>query len=107
MTDQPSKLEQELLAMRPRPIRGDMLDEISQSMKQTRRVLSDWCLIGAMGSGLAAACVIGAMLSIQLFESVPSPVFSAAPVAQIAPQRAGDSLVMFARADGEWTGIVK
>ena len=108
MNDSPSNLERELLAMRPKALRGDTFDALAQSMSRTRSRRADWCLMGAMGSGIAAAIVIVSMLTVGLNGSPASPLAPAvAPLAQVAPQRAGDSLIMFARADANWNGILK
>ena len=61
-----------------------------------------------MGSGLAAAVVIVVMVSVGMTDQVPgNRTNGSAPLAQIVPQRAGDSLTAFARADGDWANVLK
>jgi hypothetical protein len=100
MTEPVGKLERELLAMRPKALGDEVIDAIVRSVCEPSRCRGDWFLVGAMGSGLAAAIVIVAMLSVGVSDRAPSAPLSAAPVAQIFPQRAGDSMAVFARADG-------
>ena len=108
MTESSGKLERELHAMRPKPLSGETFDALALAMSRKGSRRGDWCLIGAMGSGLAAAVVIVAMLSLGLNgPPAGASVPVVAPVAQVVPERAGDSLVMFARADAGWNGILK
>jgi hypothetical protein len=109
MIDPMSKLERELRAMRPRALSDDLLNPLMQSTTRSARWWGDWCLVGAMGSGLAAAVVIVALLSAGMMSGSPvEPALPGSPsVAQGVPQRAGDSLMMFARADDGWNGVLK
>jgi hypothetical protein len=87
-----------------------IFDHLTAEM--TRAPRSRWpdrCLLGAIGAGLAASVVIASMLWVQS-ATTPPPAPSAVP-AQLAaggpPQRAGDYLAMFARADANWAGFVR
>lgn len=108
MNDSPSNLERELLSMRPTALSGGTIDSLMQATAPRSRRMGDRCLIGAMGSGLAAAIVIVAMVSAGMTDRTSDDrVITSPPVARIVPQRAGDSLTAFARADGDWAGILK
>src|SRR5689334_14018904 len=108
MTEPLGKLERELLAMRPKAPGDETIDSLVRSTSQASRRGGDWFLIGAMGSGLAAAVVIVAMVSIGVTdEASGNRTTTSAPLAQTVPQRAGDSLTTFARADGDWAGVLK
>jgi hypothetical protein len=106
MTDSPGKLESELLAMRPSALRGETLDGLSHAMSRKPSRAGDWCLMGAIGSGLAASLVIVAMLTFGMTGSAAG-IPAGGPVAQAPPERAGDSLMIFARADNDLGGILK
>jgi hypothetical protein len=105
-SDSPGNLERELLAMRPRALRSETVNALSKSMSHGPSPFSDWCLVGAMGSGIAAVLVIIATLLASVAAPTARPT-AAAPVIQPVPERAGDSLMMFARADNGVGGILK
>jgi hypothetical protein len=79
--------------------------ELERAIARNVSRLGDWMLMGVMGSGVAAAVVIVTMLMVGLSQNAPSSA-GFAPMAQSPPQRAGDSLGMFARADAGPSGVV-
>jgi hypothetical protein len=107
MTDRPGKLEQEMRAMRPQGLREEVVDRLEAAISRPAGSWGDRCLMGAIGSGLAAACVIIAMLMIGMRTPPSSGAIASPPFAQSDPPRAGDSLMMFARVDGMWNDILK
>jgi hypothetical protein len=108
MSDSPSNLERELLAMRPKALSNGRIHSLMQTATTPSRRAGDWCLMSAMGSGLAAAVVIVVMVCVGMADQSPANrTTTSPPLAQIIPQRAGDSLTAFARADGDWAGFVK
>ena len=103
-------LEREIASLRPKAIPPAILDRLTTHMATPPRTpWADRCLLGAIGAGLAASVVIASMLWVQS-ATTPPPAPSAVP-AQLAaggtPQRAGDYLAMFARADANWAGFVR
>lgn len=99
------RLEQEMMAMRPRRMPGALMEELEKEISRDER--SDWFLAGAMGSGMAAAVVIAAILWAQSATEAPLPQQGQSALAAGSVLRAGDSLAMYARMDGNWDGVVK
>ena len=100
------RIEREMMAMRPRAVAPEAMKDLVEVMEEPRRAWGDRLLVGAMGSGVAAAVVIVAMLWVQTAADTPAPVRGNSPVmAAGRPQRAGDYLAMYARADGIGVGL--
>jgi hypothetical protein len=97
-------IEREMMAMRPKGVPAGVMKELVAEMSQPRRAWGDWMLVGAMGSGVAAAVVIVSMLWLQTAGDAPAPV-NAPVMAAGRPQRVGDYLAMYARADGIGMGL--
>ena len=74
-----------------------------------RTPYADRCLLGAIGTGLAASVVIVSMLVVQsATTTAPATTTNGPPMAASGnTQRVGDYLAMYARVDGRWGNIVK
>lgn len=101
-------LEREIAALNPKAMPPAILDRLTAEMSaRPRSPWADRCLVGAIGTGLAASVVIASMLWIQSATPASPPV-GGPMLADHNPQRAGDYLAAFARVDGNWgAGIVK
>ncbi|HUB27881.1 MAG TPA: hypothetical protein VL992_20825 [Tepidisphaeraceae bacterium] len=91
MSDRLENFESELADMRPRAATPEMLSRVEMQLAAQRR--SDRMLIGAMGLGAAAACVIVTLLVGQSQIPVQAP-----PAIAVAPQtlRVGNEIQAFA-----------
>jgi hypothetical protein len=65
MTDRGEQLEQRLARIRPRPLSTMLHQNIADALSDAPSPWPDRCLMLAIGSGLAAACVIISMLVLQ------------------------------------------
>ncbi|HZZ43184.1 MAG TPA: hypothetical protein VFE58_09620 [Tepidisphaeraceae bacterium] len=92
------RLEREMTSMLPAAMPVGILDHLTDAMthKITPQRKSDWLLLTAIGSGLAAAFVIVATLTVQSIPDTPAP--------SISPPMAA---ILFARADAPWNDIIK
>lgn len=103
-------LEREIAALAPKAMPPAILDRLAAEMATAPRTpWADRCLLGAIGSGLAASVVIVSMLFVQsATTTAPGPTTNGPPMAAGGnTQRVGDYLAMYARADGRWAGIIK
>ena len=65
MTNRGQQLEQRLARIRPRPLSAELHQNITDAIGDAPSPLADRCLLFAIGSGLAAACVIVSILFLQ------------------------------------------
>lgn len=104
------ELEREIASLTPKVMPPAILDRLATEMAaRPRTPWADRCLVGAIGTGLAASVVIVSMLFVQsAANTAPGATTGGPPMAAGGnTQRVGDYLAMYARADGRWAGIIK
>lgn len=101
-------LEREIASLHPKAMPPAILDRLTVVMSAAPRTpWADRCLLGAIGTGLAASVVIASMLFVQSATSTPPTTHGPPMAADGNTLRAGDYLATYARVDGRWGGIVK
>lgn len=100
MNDQFTDLEAELATMRPQPLPPAIIERIAADLQVGVRHSqgSDRCLLGAIGAGAIAACVIFATLIVPAAPPLESRSSKVAVAPASDPPRAGDYALVIARA---------
>jgi hypothetical protein len=105
MSEPHDQLEQELANMHPRALDSELVGRIESDINnRSLRSWADRLLMGAMGAGSLAACVIAVMLTMGGRTSLPD-IHPAQTIAQ-APA-IGSYTLALARADNDWIAGAK
>jgi hypothetical protein len=110
MSDPINQVEAELSGMQPFPMPGDLADRIESNLQESTDRISRWpdrFLLGAMASGVLAACVLVVVLLVDF----SGPDRSAAParMVMLAPYAtpASATPMAFAHGSPDWVDVLK
>lgn len=102
MSEPTREFEERLKRMRPRRISAQMQDAVGRRLTSSAQASArDWPMLCAIGSGLAAACVIIAML-VQQSPARDSGIFLAQPMTAASSPQDPPAIYAFNLANNSW-----